>query len=260
MTHRLPRSATAILVVLFFATGIAVAGGQTPTNQAVPRTPDGRPDLSGIWQIMNTAAWDIQDHAARKGVPAGIGVVVGNEIPYQPSALAKKRANFENRATADPEAKCYLPGIPRLMYMPYPFQIFQSPAQITMLFEYVHATRFIYTNGTQHPAGHIDWWLGDSRGGWEGDTLVIDNVDFNEETWFDRAGNFHSDQLHVVERFTPLDRDHITYNVTIEDPKVFTRPWQMSMIMYRHREPNFQLLEYECFAFDNAFHAPAPTR
>src|SRR5438128_8902487 len=121
MIHRLPRSACVIPVVLLCTTGIAVAGGQTPTNQAVPRTPDGKPDLSGIWQVMNTAAWDIQDHAARKGVPAGAGVVIGNEIPYKPEALARKRANYENRATADPEAKCYLPGVPRIMYMPYPF-------------------------------------------------------------------------------------------------------------------------------------------
>jgi len=240
------------------ATGLAIAGGQNQNNQAMPRTADGKPDLSGIWQVMNAAAWDIQDHAARKGVPAGIGVVIGNEIPYKPEALARKRQNYENRATADPESKCYLPGIPRIMYMPYPFQIFQKPDTLTMLFEYVHATRFVYTNGTPHPPGHIDWWMGDSRGRWEGDTLVVDVVDFNEETWFDRAGNFHSDELHLVERFTPLDRDHITYDVTVEDPKVFTRPWRMSMILYRHRETNLQLLEYECYAFDEEFHPPVP--
>jgi hypothetical protein len=251
----------AILTQLFLALAIATnSGAQTPANPAVPRTPDGKPDLSGIWQVINTAAWDIQDHSAQKGVPAGIGVVVGNEIPYKPEALAKKRQNYQNRATADPETKCYLPGVPRVMYTPYPFQIFQKPGQLTMLFEYVHATRYIYTNGTQHPEGHIDWWMGDSRGRWEGDTLVVDVVDFNEDTWFDRAGNFHSDELHVVERFTPLDRDHITYDVTIEDPKVFTAPWRMSMILYRHREANFQLLEYDCFGFDNEFHAPPPTR
>src|ERR1051325_8922788 len=132
-----------------------------------------------------------------------------------------------------------------------------KPEQITMLFEYVHATRFIYTNGSKHPEGHIDWWMGDSRGRWEGDTLVVDVVDFNEDTWFDRAGNFHSDELHVVERFTPLDADHLTYEATIEDPKVFTRPWRMSMILYRHKERNAQLLEYDCYGFDDEFHAPA---
>jgi hypothetical protein len=254
---RLRRRAVVTSLVCVLATGFSVsgAGAQTP---AVPRTPDGKPDFSGIWQVMNAAAWDIQDHAAQKGVPAGMGVVVGNEIPYKSEALARKRRNYENRATADPETKCYLPGVPRIMYMPHPFQIFQKPEQLTMLFEYVHAVRYIYTNGTAHPPGHIDWWMGDSRGRWEGDTLVVDVVDFNEETWFDRAGNFHSDQLHLVERFTPLDRDHITYDVTVEDPAVFAQPWRMSMILYRRREPNVQLLEYDCFGFDNEFHPPAP--
>jgi hypothetical protein len=258
MPHRLPRSSIVMSIVLTVAVAVSLPGAQTPTN-TMPRTPDGKPDLSGIWQVMNTAAWDIQDHTAQKGVPAGVGVVVGNEIPYKPEALAKKREYYANRATADPESKCYLPGVPRIMYMPYPFQIFQKADQITMLFEYVHATRVLYTNGTPHPPGHIDWWMGDSRGRWEGDTLVVDVVHFNDQTWFDRAGNFHSEQLHLTERFTPLDRDHITYEVTVEDPKVFTAPWRMSMVLYRHREPNAQLLEYECYSFENEFHAPVPS-
>lgn len=237
-------------LVLLLVAAASVASAQTPTN-TLPRTPDGKPDLSGIWQVMNTAAWDIQDHSAQKGVPAGVGVVVGNELPYKPEALAKKRENYANRATADPESKCYLPGVPRIMYMPYPFQIFQKADQITMLFEYVHATRAIYTNGTQHPPGHIDWWMGDSRGRWEGDTLVVDVVHFNDLTWFDRAGNFHSDELHVIERYSLVDRDHIDYEVTIEDPKVFTRPWTMRMPLYRRIEKNIQVLEYECYAFDD---------
>ena len=230
----------------------------SPRGTDVPRTQNGKPDFTGIWQVVNSAAWDVQDHQARKGVPAGMGVVDGNDIPYQPWASAHKRENFQNRATADPETKCYLPGIPRLTYMPFPFQIFQTQTMLTMLFEYVHATRYIYTNGTPHPPGHIDWWLGDSRGRWEGDTLVVDVVDFNDQTWFDRSGNFHSDQLHLVERLTPLDLDHITYEVMIEDPQVFTRPWRMSMILYRHKEKNLQLLEYECYAFDDEFHATPP--
>jgi hypothetical protein len=249
-----------VAVAALLATAVfpASLAGQGAGGQAIPRRPDGRPDFAGIWQVMNTAAWDIQDHSAQKGVPAGVGVVEGNEIPYRPEALEKKRQNYANRATADPETKCYLPGVPRVMYMPYPFQIFQSSQQLTMLFEYVHAIRYIYTNGTPHPAGHIDWWMGDSRGRWEGDTLVVDVIHFNEETWFDRAGNFHSDALHLVERFTLLDADHITYEVTVEDPKVFTRPWRMSMIFYRHKEKNAQLLEYDCFAFDREFHPPVP--
>ena len=217
-------------------------------SRAVPRTADGKPDLSGIWQVMNTAAWDLLDHGAQKGVPAGQGVVEGNVLPYTPAALEKKKANFANRATADPETKCYLPGVPRITYMPFPFQIVQAPAQVTMLYEYAHAVRNVFMN-TPHIEGQLYWWMGDARGRWEGDTLVVDVTDFNDETWFDRAGNFHSDALHVVERYTLVDADHINYEATIEDSKVFTRPWKMSMILNRHKEKNFRLLEYECFSF-----------
>jgi len=205
--------------------------------------------LQGIWQVLNTAAWDIQDHQARLGVPAGQGVVEGNEIPYQPWAVVKKKENFENRLTADPEAKCYMPGVPRITYMPYPFQIFQFGEQVAILYEYAHVTRTIYMDGSPHPKGHIDFWMGDSRGRWEGDTLVVDVIHFNDQTWFDRAGNFHSDALHVVERYTRTGPDHMTYEVTIEDPKVFTRPWKISMPLYRRQEATIQLLEYECYAY-----------
>lgn len=229
-----------------------VAQGSAGTAQNLPRTSDGKPDLSGIWQVMNTAAWDIQDHSAQKGIPAGQGVVEGNEIPYQPWAAAKKKENFENRATADPEASCYLPGLPRATYMPFPLQIFQTSNQIAIVYEYVHALRRIHLN-SKHPEEHIDWWMGDSRGRWEGDALVVDVIDFIDETWFDRAGNFHSDALHLIERYTPISANHINYEVTIEDPKVFTRPWKMSMLLYRRLEKNLEILEYDCYAFDFEF-------
>jgi len=234
----------------------AVATAQTTpaSTQSVPRTADGKPDLSGVWQAINTAAWDLQGRHARKARPAGLSVVVGGAIPYQPWAAAKKRENFENRLNADPEAKCYLPGVPRITYMPYPFQIVQTPAQLAFLYEYVHATRNVFV-GSEHPPGHIDWWMGDSRARWEGDTLVVDVVDFNDATWFDRAGNFHSDELHVIERYTRTGPDHMKYEATIEDPKVFTRPWSISMPLYRRQESEIQLLEYECYAFDEEFHA-----
>ena len=239
--------------VAIFSLASVPATGQAPAATSrtydPPRTPDGRPDVQGVWQAMNTAAWDIQDHSAQKSVPAGRGVVGGNDIPYQPWAAAKKKENYENRDTADPEAKCYLPGVPRITYMPFPFQIFQFPGQVAILYEYVHAVRNVYTDGSIHPKGHIDFWMGDSRGRWEGDTLVVDVTDFNDQTWFDRAGNFHSDALHVVERYTRTGPDHMTYDVTIEDPKVFTRPWRMTMPLYRRQEANIQLLEYECHAY-----------
>jgi hypothetical protein len=218
------------------------AAAQAP---APPRTSDTSPNLQGIWQVLNTASWDIQDHAARLGVPAGQGVVVGNEIPYLPAALAKKRQNFENRATADPEAKGFLPGVPRIMYMPFPFQILQTPGQIVMVFEYDRGVRNIFTDGTSHPRGPLNWWMGDSRGRWDGNTLVVDVVYFTDETWLDRSGNFHSDALHLVERYTPAGPDHINYEVTVEDPNVFARPWTMRMVLYRRKEPNLRVLEYD---------------
>ena len=235
------------LIVAVTATGQTQA---TPSPAYVaPRTPDGQPDLQGIWQAVNTAAWNIQDHPARRGVPAGQGVVEGNEIPYQPWAAAQQRDNFENRLSADPESQCHMPGVPRITYMPYPFQILQFPDRVLILYEYIHVTRTIYTDGSPHPDGHIDFWMGDSRGRWEGDTLVVDVIHFNDQTWFDRAGNFHSEALHVVERYTPAGPDHLTYEVTLEDPKVFTRPWTMRMPLYRRKEADVQLLEYECYAY-----------
>jgi hypothetical protein len=244
----------ALLIVAAIALLASVqAEGQ---SGSLPRTPDGRPNFNGIWQALTTAAWNIQDHHAQLGVPAGQGVVEGNEIPYQPSALAKKQENFKNRQTADlVERRGFLPGVPRIMYMPFPFQIVQTPGQVTMLFEYAHAMRHVFMN-SKHPEGEvgdIQWWLGDSRGRWEGDTLVVDVTSFNDQTWFDRAGNFHSDALHVVERFTLRSPDVIWYEATIEDPNVFTRPWRIAMPLYRRLEPNMQLLEYRCTEFVEEF-------
>jgi len=241
---------------IFLAVSAAVVLTPTPSAAQTapaaynpPRTPDGHPDLQGVWQVLNTAQWDIQDHGATLGVPAGRGVVEGNEIPYQSWALTKKLENFKNRATLDPETKCHLPGVPRVMYMPYPFRIVQQADRVTILHEYLRAIRYIYMNGNPHPEGHIDWYMGDSRGRWEGNTLVVDGLHFNGDTWFDRAGNFHSDALHVVERLTPTGPDHLLYEVTIEDPKVFTRPWKMSMPLYRRQEKDIELLEYDCGAY-----------
>ena len=221
-----------------------------------PRVLGTQPDLQGIWQVMNTAAWDIQDHGAERypglparfSVPAGPGVVDGNELPYQPSALAKKQENFRNRATADPEAQCYLPGVPRITYMPHPFQIFQFPDRVLILYEYLHATREIPIDGSRHPTIPVEFWMGDSRGRFDADSLVVDVTLFTTETWFDRAGNFHSDALHVVERYTRTSPDLMQYRATIEDPTVFTRPWTMTMPLYRRTDPRAEILEFVCYA------------
>jgi hypothetical protein len=222
-----------------------------------PRAADGHADLNGIWQALNTAHWDIQDHAARQGplvalgasfsVPAGAGVVEGNELPYQPWAAQKRKENAANWQTLDPEVKCYLPGVPRATYMPYPFQIVQSAKTMLMSYEFASASRIVHL--TDVGEAPIDSWMGWSRGRWEGDTLVVDVTGFNDQTWFDRAGNFHSEALHVVERYTRTGADHLWYEATIEDPKVFTRPWKMSMPLYRRIEKNPQLFEYKCVEF-----------
>jgi hypothetical protein len=231
--------------------------GQTP-DVTIMRTPDGKPDLNGIWQSMGTAHWNLQDHQARSGpvldlgaamaIPAGLSVVEGNEIPYQPWAAAKQKENFENWMARDPEVKCYLPGIPRATYMPYPFQILQTGSNdILMAYEYASASRVIKMGKVPPPP--VDSWMGQSTGSWDGDTLVIDSTGFNDQTWFDRAGNFHSEALHVVERFTPMQPNLLDYEVTIEDPKVFTRPWKLRMPLYRRQEANAQLLEFKCVEF-----------
>ena len=231
--------------LLIFLPALAFAQSAGPAA-SIPRLADGRPNLQGIWQVRNRASADLQDHVARHGMPAGRSVVDGGEIPYQAWAAAKKAENFANRAAADPLSHCYLPGVPRIMYMEWPFQIFQTPTHVAMTFEWTQVYRLIYTNGSK-PADGIEFWMGDSRGRWDGDTLVVEVTNHNDRTWFDMAGNFHSEALKVVERYTLLDRDTLQYEATIEDPKVFTRPWKISMPMYRHKDM-VRLLEYQCQA------------
>jgi hypothetical protein len=242
-------------VVVAVATAIALfsafdRGAEGQGTYKVPRTGDGKPDLQGIWRVMNSANVNIQDHSAGSAGPAGHGVVVGNELPYLPAALEKKKQNAKNWRTDDPVSKCYLPGVPRATYMPFPFQIIQTPGHVAIAYEYVHAQRIIYTNTKGHQAD-VEWWMGDSRGKWEGDTLVVDVTNLNDSTWFDKAGNYHSNELHVVERYTRTGPDHMQYEATIEDPKVFSRPWKMSMLLYRMKEANAQIFDYSCYAFDH---------
>src|SRR5215470_17893692 len=232
-------SAAAVLMTAFQPGAVPPASGVEAYK--APRTADGKADLSGIWQALNTANWDIQEHAARAGVvvalgaagavPAGLGVVEGDEIPYLPAALAKKKENFENRLTADPEIKCYLPGVPRATYMPYPFQIVQTPKFILMAYEFAGATRTIQLE--KSPPNPVDSWMGNSMGRFEGETLVVDVTGLQEDTWFDRSGNYHSDALRVVERYTPRSADVLNYEATITDAKVFSRPWKISMPLSR---------------------------
>ena len=216
-------------------------------GQTIPRTADGKPNLQGIWQVQNRARVDLQDHAARHGMPAGRSVVEGGEIPYQPWAAAKKLENFTNRQTADPLSRCFMAGVPRIMYMEFPFHIFQTAEHVAMTFEWNQVHRLIYTTGKPPLHDGLDFWMGDSRGRWEGDTLVVDVKKHNDKTWFDMAGNFHSEDMNLVERYTMRDADTIQYEVTVEDPQVFTRPWKLSMPIHRQKNMD-RILEYQCQA------------
>jgi hypothetical protein len=270
LAHTLATSAVAGAVGAFLALLAMPVAGQAPAYRA-PRLADGRPDFNGIWQALNEANYDIEIHMARPAmalragphgplpaaavlalgavgaVPPGRGVVEGGEIPYRPEALARKKQNQENWLTSDPEIKCYLPGVPRATYMPHPFQILQSTKAIFIAYQYAGAVRDIYLKDPG-PAP-VDSWMGQSVGRWDGDTLVVDVKGFNDQTWFDRSGNFHSDALHVVERYTRVSPDVISYEATIEDSKVFTRPWKMSMPLYRRQEPDAQLMDFKCVEF-----------
>jgi hypothetical protein len=224
--------------------------GAATAAYSPPRTADGKPDLNGIWQALNTAEWDVQDHSAKLGIPAGLGVVEGGEIPYQAAALARREENFAKRATEDPVNKCFLPGVPRATYMSFPFEITQTADVVSIAYEYAHGLRLIPLDGRPHLEGALNFYMGDSRGRWDGDTLVVEVKNLSGENWLDRAGNFYSDTARVVERYTRTGPDHLQYEAVIEDPNVFTRAWTIRMPLYRRVEKGAELLEYECFVYE----------
>jgi hypothetical protein len=264
-------SARASLLAFPFALMLVVAGTGAAAAQDIPRTPSGRPDFNGIWQALGNAHWDIEPHTARAAlamqpgpvvtvpaaevvalgavgsVPSGWGIVVGGEIPYLPAALERRNENRELWLERDPEIKCFLPGVPRAMYMPYPFQIFQSDSHFFMAFEYAGAVRNVYFTDPGPP--QVDSWMGQSVGRWEGDTFVVVSNGFNDQTWFDRAGNHHSWQMVVTERFTLRGPDHIMYEATMEDPETFSEPWTIRLPLYRHVDENARLGQFKCVEF-----------
>ena len=240
-------------------------------HSRIPRTVAGKPDLSGIWQAMTAANYDIEPHDAKAAmamrpgpvvpvpakevvalgavgaVPSGTGIVVGGAIPYLPDALAKKKDNQENWLARDPEVKCYLPGIPRATYMPFPFQILQSETAFFIAYEYAGAVRDVYLKDPGPP--QTDSWMGQSVGHWDGDTFVAEVSGFTDGSWFDRAGNHHSEAMKVVERYTMTSPDHIRYEATMTDPRTFTRPWTIRVMLYRHVEPDARLGQFKCVEF-----------
>jgi hypothetical protein len=239
------RNLTAVVLSLIAVVPLAAQ------SYKAPRTPDGHPDLQSIWQVMNTAAVNVEDHIAILDMPAGRSIIVDppdGKIPYTPAAAQQQKENFKNRVKADPLNVCYIPGVPRVMYLPFPIQIVQTPKFVLMASEFAHTLRRVFMDGTKHPDVAL-FWIGDSRGRWDGETLVVDTANNLPDTWLDRSGNFHSDALHIVERITRTEPDILTYEATLDDPQVYTRPWTIRMLMYRHKEPNATLLEYECNAY-----------
>jgi hypothetical protein len=278
-------AAAAAAVTAVVILNIPRASGQQPAGSAPGAPPphpriDGKPNMSGVWQAVNEANFDLEAHAARSGmitqpgvypfeyarvpaapvvalgaaggVPASLGVVQDDgKIPYKPEALAMKKENIEHWVDRDPELKCYLPGIPRAMYLPYPFEITHSTNKIEMSYAFTNSARTIHLDKVEDPPA--DTWMGHSVGHWEGDTLVVNVNSFNDKTWFSRAGDFHSDALKVTERLSLLTPDVIWYEASIDDPNVFTKSWRIAMPLYRRMEPNIQLLEYQCIPFVEEF-------
>ncbi len=254
------------------AMGLAAMPAAAQSSKSeIARLANGKPDLNGIWQALNSANYDIERHMARASlqlregphgplpdvpllrlgavgaVPGGMGVVEGGKIPYTPEAAAKREENRKNWLDRDPEIKCYLPGVPRANYMPFPFQIFHNENSIFIAYEFAGATREIYTEDVG-PA-ETDSWMGQSVGRWEGDTLVVDVSGLNDQTWLDRSGTHHSYKMRVTERYTPIGPNHLQYEAVIEDPEVFTRSWKISMPLYRRIEEGARLMDFKCVEF-----------
>ena len=240
------------------ATALSVGLPLAAQDDALPRAYDGHPDLNGVWQAIGTAHWNLEDHPSGPGhpdlgaigaIPPGQGVVVGGEIPYLESALQQRRKNFENRMTEDPEAKCFLPGVPRATYLPYPLQIIQGDRKIMIVYGFAEANRTIHMDKETPEPPPLDSWMGRSHGRWDGDTLVVEAEGFNGQAWLDRAGNFSSSSLRVEERYTPLGRHAIMYEATLTDPEVFSRPWTIRLPLYRRLEGDARVLEFKCVEY-----------
>ncbi|HTG84445.1 MAG TPA: hypothetical protein VL853_06535 [Gemmatimonadales bacterium] len=262
-----PGRAGLVLLLL----GPTLPGQLECQSSAIPRLASGKPDFNGLWQALGNAHWDIEPHAARPAlamqpgpvvpvpakpvvamgavgsVPPGWGIVVDGEIPYTAEAKARRDENRAKWLERDPEIKCYLPGVPRATYMPYPFQVFQSDSKFFIAYEYAAAVRDIYLKDPGPP--QTDSWMGQSVGKWEGDTFVVVTNGFNGETWLDRAGNFHGASLKVTERYSLIDRDHMQYEATLEDPETYTRPWVIRFPLYRNIDPNARLGQFKCVEF-----------
>jgi len=249
----------ALTVAIAALASAAPAFAQQTSNATRPARIAGQANINGIWQAMNSANWNLEAHSAEKldefwalgalaAIPAGQSVIDGDgKIPYKPEALAQRDENRAGWPKSDPETSCYLPGIPRATYMPFPFQIVQGGGNILFVYTYASTNRLVNMGEPIVPP--VDTWMGQSNGRWEGDTLVVETTGFNDLTHFDRAGNYHTSALKVTERFVPVGENHLQYSATIEDPNVFSRAWTINMPLYRNIEPTAQILEFKCVPF-----------
>jgi len=269
----LSKKVVAVFFVVFSTLGMTVQSHAQLSE--ISRTPDGKPDFSGIWQALTSAHWDIEPHIAAYGevperfgalsaVPAGLGIVEGGAIPYTEAARRQRDENKANALERDPLAKCYMPGVPRANYLPFPFQIVQSRDVILISYEFAESNRILYVDQPELES-QVDAWMGHSNAHWEGDTLVVRVTGQMPDTWLDRAGNHHSWEMVVEERWTYAGPNHVNYEATITDPNTYTRPWSISLPLYRIIEPNAQLLEFKCIEFAEEylygeFRRPGTTR
>ena len=255
MRYRFSGAVLAVMAALLMA---APSVSHAQDQKSRPDRIAGKPNLNGLWQAMNTAYWNLEAHSAQEvpqfwrlgsigAIPAGKSVVVGGTIPYKPEALKKRDENRANWPKADPAASCYMPGIPRANYMPFPFEIVQGDQNIQFVYPFAKSNRIVYM--TEHVDAPIDYWMGMSNGKWDGDTLVVTVIGNDDRTWLDRAGNYHSNAMTVTERFSLIDKNTIQYEATIDDPETFTKPWTIRMPLYRHIEPNAEFLTYNCIEF-----------
>ena len=261
MGHRWLTMAAIVLTAASVVDARRSASAKASAPQALPERPSrvgGRPNLNGIWQALNTAYWNLEDHSAEglkdiwqlgaiAAIPAGQSVVRGGTIPYTPEALAKRNDNRAKWPAADPEAKCYMLGVPRVTYHNMPFQIFQADGDLLMVYPFAAANRVIYMSDRSELP--VDSWMGKSDGAWDGDVLVVTTKWQNGQSWLDRAGNHASNKLTVTERFTLTDSSHISYEATMDDPQTYTRPWTIAMPLYRLIDEQAQLLEHKCVPF-----------
>lgn len=236
-----------------------------PAQVGRPARINGHPNLNGIWQAMNTANWNLEGHSAEgidewwatgalSGIPAGESVVVGGTIPYLPAALEKRNQNRAAAPNADPEIACYMPGIPRANYQPFPFQIVQGDGNLHFIYSFAKANRVVHVTDPSPPKEvPVDFWMGWSNGHWDGETLVIDVFANDDRTWLDRAGNHHSSAMKVTERYTLVDDSHIQYEATIEDTNTFSQPWTISMPLYRRVDASAEFYQYDCVEFAEPF-------